>query len=157
MATDPDDRWTRLGELLVARRVAVDPRYRNRRTFCEETGLDYRVIGDLENHRRSNFGGETLAAAENGYRLKTGAIRGYLAGGELVPADASPAAPAADEAPLPADVEEIFYRYPDLEQVWDLTLSEVERRLMIMTTADFRDRNAAARRAVREQGGRRHA
>lgn len=80
--------WKRLGALLIQRRVELDPRFRNRQVFSEETHLDYRLIYDAEQAKRTNFGQSTLAALEQGYRLAPGAIREALAGGDLTPAAA---------------------------------------------------------------------
>lgn len=80
MATYPREAWQRLGELLVARRVELDARYRNRREFARDVQMDYRVIYDIEVARRSNFGTSTLRGLELAYRLPTGALDEYLAG-----------------------------------------------------------------------------
>lgn len=83
MATYPAEAWRRLGALLRARRGALSPSYKHRTTFCEATSLDYRVVFDIEQGKRENFGPETLALLERGYELKPGTITGVLEGGEL--------------------------------------------------------------------------
>ena len=77
------DRWKTLGALLIQRRTALDPRYHNRGAFCEATGLKYRLVYDIEEGRRTNFGTSTLAAIEVAYQLRPSAITAFLAGGEL--------------------------------------------------------------------------
>jgi hypothetical protein len=75
--------WERLGAMLIQRRTALDPRFRNRKAFCDATRLDYRLIYDIEEHRRTNFGSATLAAIEGAYALAPGAIARFLAGSGL--------------------------------------------------------------------------
>jgi hypothetical protein len=83
----------RLGAMLIQRRVSLDSRYRNRRIFAGEAGLDYRLIYDIEEARRANFGASTLAAIEGAYRLRHGAIASAMEGGELeLPESAGPPA-----------------------------------------------------------------
>ena len=55
MASHPRAAWVRLGELLVRRRIELDPRYRNRRTFTSERGVEYRIVNDIELGRRDNY------------------------------------------------------------------------------------------------------
>jgi hypothetical protein len=71
--TDPA--WHNLGALLTDRRVQLAPRYRNRRVFCEEKNLDYRVVSDIESARRSNFSAPMLTAIEVAYEIAEGGIR----------------------------------------------------------------------------------
>lgn len=80
-ADERRDPWVTLGSLLLARRAQIDPRYTNRRLFCEETGLDYRVVYDIEKNKRQNYGPAVLAAIERGYRWAPGSIEAVLAGG----------------------------------------------------------------------------
>jgi DNA-binding XRE family transcriptional regulator len=86
-------------------------------------------------------------------RSAIGALEAHL--GPLT--EPIPDAAAERASSPPPDLVEIFDRYPDLEQVWSLELPPVERRLMIITVADWRDRNAEARRTHHEQDVRRHA
>ena len=98
------ERWQGLGALLIQRRTALSPRYHNRRVFSEATGLNYRVIYDIEEARRTNFGHSTLAAIEAAYKLEPGAISRYLDGGELEPqrGERAGAAPLSVVPDLPA-------------------------------------------------------
>lgn len=82
-STDSADSWQRLGALLKQRRVTLDPRWHNRGAFSEATGLTYRLVYDIEEARRTNFGGSTLSAIEVAYRLTPGAISRFLASGDL--------------------------------------------------------------------------
>jgi hypothetical protein len=95
----PDDAWAHAGELLVQRRIEIDPRYRNRRLFAEERGLNWRLLHDIERAKRRNFEPETITAVEVAYRLVRGSLGRTLAGGDLepLPDDGAPAA----EAPPP--------------------------------------------------------
>ena len=85
MPTDRADAWTRLGQLLVERRIDLNPRYKNRRTFCEERGVDYKVVSDIETTKRTNFGRDTIAHLEVGYEVKAGGIQAVLDGAEVLP------------------------------------------------------------------------
>lgn len=76
--TPPDDAWRRLGDALVARRVQLDTRYSNRSTFADETGVDYRVLFDIENAKRTNFSRKTIAEIELAYGLPVGSIETAL-------------------------------------------------------------------------------
>lgn len=79
----PASSWARLGEMLVQRRVEIDPRYRNRRLFAAERGLNWRLLYDIERAKRTNFESETLAAIEVAYSLVPGSIPRALGGAEL--------------------------------------------------------------------------
>lgn len=72
--------WTALGRLLVARRVALDPAWTNRRQFCEDNdlGRQYRTISDIETGRRDDYSAPILALIERAYRYETGSIARYL-------------------------------------------------------------------------------
>jgi hypothetical protein len=100
----PDPAWQRLADLLIKRRVDIDVRYRNRRTFCAETDIEYRVISDIEGSRRTNFSRPMISQIENAYRLTPGNIQRILQGGDLEPLEpvlrvsqAEMEAPAASE------------------------------------------------------------
>jgi len=99
MPSHPRSAWERLGELLVRRRIELDPRYRNRRTFEAERAPDlYRIINSIELGRRDNYEPGTIAALEAAYDIAPGAIGRALDGGELeVQAVAADTAGAADE------------------------------------------------------------
>lgn len=82
--------WEKLGRLLAGRRTEIDPRWFNRRVFASETGLNWRLLYDVERARRADFRPETLAAFEVAYRLAPGSIGRTLAGGDLERADPPP-------------------------------------------------------------------
>lgn len=82
----PAAAWARLGELLIRRRVQIRPAYAKRSVFCADTGLDYRVVADIEKHRRTNFSPPVIAQLEGGYQLTRGNIERILDGGDLEPA-----------------------------------------------------------------------
>ena len=125
MNSDTGDRWGRLGAYLIQRRTQLSPRFHNRGAFCAATSLKYRLVYDIEEARRTNFGSSTLAAIEAAYRLMPGAIGRFLGGGELetqpVTADAAAAADeigvvrraAAARAPLAAVTAGRLERGPD--------------------------------------------
>lgn len=85
--------WRTLGDLLVTRRVQLDARYSNRRTFVAEThsGKEdswYRMVTSIENGSRTNYARETLAAMEIAYQLTPGSILRTIKSGILEPARA---------------------------------------------------------------------
>lgn len=82
MSDYPPEAWRQLSRLLKSRRVRLDPRYRNRTTFCTETGLHYKLVQDLEGapDTRTNFTDESFALFEFAYQLPEGSIRRSLAG-----------------------------------------------------------------------------
>ncbi|RAY14560.1 hypothetical protein DPM19_12345 [Actinomadura craniellae] len=134
MPTDSaDDPWRRLSHLLVERRVHLGSEYDDRKKFCAATGLNYKLVQDIEKVRRRNFAPPTLAKIEKGYRWRPGSIRDVLAGGEPTP-DGSP----IDIAARPADIElqpghTGYPRWvgddPFLRHIWDFDdAPEAERR-----------------------------
>jgi len=129
--------WVRLGEMLVRRRIALDPRYRNRRTFTAERAPRlYRIINDMELGKRGKFEPATKAAIEAAYDLAPGAIDRAAAGGELVP-PARPLVPAAvPDAPEVIDLMEkmVYARADPLEvKVWETeSISKDDRAKVII-------------------------
>ncbi|MEV0382297.1 hypothetical protein [Nonomuraea sp. NPDC050643] len=131
MDTHTHKAWTRLGELLLGRRVELDVRYRNRRTFAAEVGLDYRVLYDIESARRTNFSDTTKRAIEQAYRLKAGNLDQVLQGGDL---DPSEPILNADRSQPPATLPEPERVYEDdaEQHLWETpALSDTERRQLI--------------------------
>lgn len=74
----PEDRWERVGTALTARREQIDPSYENRSSFAKASGVDYRVLYDIEKGRRHNFTAKTITQIEQAYRLPDGAIESAL-------------------------------------------------------------------------------
>jgi hypothetical protein len=87
MTTAPQGTRKRLGELLVQRRIELNPRWRKRTVFAEDHGLNWRLLYDIERARRDSFSDETLAAIEVAYRWRKGSIAAVIAGGDPVPLD----------------------------------------------------------------------
>jgi len=85
---DNAESWQRLAGELIDRRVALDSRFSNRRLFCQERGIDYRTVSDLENARRDNYGRQTLAKIERAYEWAPGSVRTILEGKEPTPLSA---------------------------------------------------------------------
>ncbi|NJP27064.1 hypothetical protein FLW53_23270 [Microbispora sp. SCL1-1] len=77
------DDWKRLGDQLVARRVELNDAWSNRSTFTQDTGVDYRVVYDLEKARRTNFSPAMIRRLEKAYQLRAGAIHAILAGDDI--------------------------------------------------------------------------
>ena len=81
--------WQRLGDYVVARRIALG--MRDRRTLAAATGVTERTLGKVETGKRVSAG--TLAALENLFGWAPGSCRHILAGGEPVtrlPAEVTP-------------------------------------------------------------------
>lgn len=87
MASPPGPEWQRLAELLTARRVELNDAWRTRQQFCRDTGAEYRIVHDLENAKRTNYSGSTLALIERAYRWQPGSIRAVLDGGDPTPVE----------------------------------------------------------------------
>lgn len=127
MDTPESQRWKRLGKSLLARRVELDLRYRNRRAFAADVGLDYRVLYDIESGRRSNYSDATLHAIERAYRIQAGSIRNALTGGAI-----EPIAPPVEGEARQAATPEPTYSDPAEQKIWEITeLPPVVRRQLI--------------------------
>jgi hypothetical protein len=129
MPTVPQGARKRLGELLVQRRIELNPRWRKRTVFAEDHGLNWRLLYDIERARRDTFSDETLAAVEVAYRWRKGSIAAVLAGGDPAPMgdDASPRDELADlEAELGVDLSSLP---PDVRRIWLSFASAVLRRI----------------------------
>lgn len=92
-------KWERLGRLLETRRAQLDPRYRVRKIFVSESGLNYGLIRDIETAARDNYKDPTISAIELAYRWQEGSIKQVLAGGDPVPLDTA-RSPAGTLPPL---------------------------------------------------------
>jgi hypothetical protein len=102
MVAHPDHAaWKRLGQLLEARRVELNPSYRNRTTFAAERGVDYRLAFDIETAARTNYRRPTLRSVEVGYGWRAGSIGRVLEGGEPEPAPQPELVPSRDSHPAP--------------------------------------------------------
>jgi len=90
--SDSQANWERLAALLSDRRTRLNPQYKSRLKFVEDTGLNQRLVSDLENARRTSYRPTTLGAVETAYRWAPGSIERVLAGGdpvEVAPVSAS--------------------------------------------------------------------
>lgn len=101
--------WKNLARSLRSRRARIDPRFSKRTTFCEATGLHYKLVQDIENapETRTNFTDETFALIEDAYRLVEGSARRTLSGGPLEPL------PTVETAEVPERVTETAEREPE--------------------------------------------
>ena len=75
-----DENWERLGDYVVARRIALG--MRDRRALATATGVTERTLGKVETGKRVSA--STLAALENHFGWAPGSCRQVLAGGEPV-------------------------------------------------------------------------
>ena len=76
----------RLGDLLRYRRIELNSAWQNREVFAAAHDIAVRVVNDLENSRRFNFGPGTRARIEVAYQLAPGSLQRMAAGGPLEPA-----------------------------------------------------------------------
>ncbi len=76
-----DERWQRLGRLLVERRVELG--YTNRTRFASDKGFkNTRVLAAIENAERTNFDATTITSIELAYGWRLGSIKNVLDGGD---------------------------------------------------------------------------
>lgn len=87
----PAEDWLRLGRMLIAQRVALNPEWHNRQKFVNASGLNERLVSDLEKGRRAAYRDSTLDAVENAYHLPQGAIQKALADPEYQFPEVEPA------------------------------------------------------------------
>lgn len=136
MTTNGDSTaWQRLAAMLIQRRTAIDPRFHSRGAFCKATGLKYRLVYDIEEAKRTNFGSGALASIEAAYQLEPGTIRDFLAGEEvsgLTPwLAAVPDAPAAEDATV-HDIMLRVFTDPLERRVWESTKLTEDERLAVI-------------------------
>jgi hypothetical protein len=74
----PDAAWNRLGELLIARRTQIDPSYHSREKFAAVTGLNPRLVYDIERAKRRGFKDSTINSIEHAYEIAPGSVRRAL-------------------------------------------------------------------------------
>ncbi|MBP2704478.1 hypothetical protein JOL79_11695 [Microbispora sp. RL4-1S] len=139
--------WKALGQQLIARRVQLDPAYRNRRTFCEATGMEYRILSDAESGRRANYSKTTLRALEQAYQLSAGSIDRFIAdGGPLETMSVAPGRdrPAAGErTTLEALAGGEGSSDPSIvEQVYEKVLEQMRAAQDSRVAAQLEERNA---------------
>ncbi|HEY3978885.1 MAG TPA: helix-turn-helix transcriptional regulator [Streptosporangiaceae bacterium] len=91
-----DENWERLGDYVVARRIALG--MRDRRALAAATGVTDRTLGKVETGNRVSA--STLAALENEFSWAPGSCRQVLAGGEPVTQTSPDAIPQYDDPTL---------------------------------------------------------
>jgi Helix-turn-helix len=90
-----DEDWKRLGDYVIARRIALG--MRDRRALAAATGVTDRTLGKIENGKRVSA--STLGAVENHLGWTPGSCRRVLTGGEPV-IPAGPSIPHYDDPTL---------------------------------------------------------
>jgi transcriptional regulator with XRE-family HTH domain len=88
--------WQRLGDYVIARRIALG--MRDRRALADATGVSDRTLGKVETGRRVSA--STLGALDNHLGWAPGSCRQILAGAEPAIVAASPAVPRYDDPTL---------------------------------------------------------
>jgi hypothetical protein len=91
-----DEDWQRLGDYVVARRIALG--MRDRRSLAGITGVTERTLGKVETGRRVSA--STLGALDNHLQWSPGSCRQVLAGGEPVVAPGGVSLPHYDDPTL---------------------------------------------------------
>lgn len=91
-----DEDWQRLGDYVVARRIALG--MRDRRSLAVATGVTERTLGKVETGRRVSA--STLGALDNHLQWSPGSCRQVLAGGEPVVAPGGVSLPHYDDPTL---------------------------------------------------------
>src|SRR6266704_1659781 len=91
-----DEDWQRLGDYVVARRIALG--MRDRRGLADATGVSDRTLGKVETGRRVSA--STLGALDNHLGWAPGSCRQILAGAEPGIVAAAPAVPRYDDPTL---------------------------------------------------------
>jgi hypothetical protein len=119
------DAWARLGALLVRRRVELDRRYRNRQLFATERDIEYRLVSDIERHRRQNFEETTIAVIEAAYDLAPGSIGRVLAGGDL----ASPQAVTSQDPGPAQDSDPYGVQLAQIRDELAALLDDIDKRI----------------------------
>jgi transcriptional regulator with XRE-family HTH domain len=92
----PGEDWKRLGDYVVARRIALG--MRDRRALAATTGVTDRTLGKLENGKRVSA--STLGAVENHLGWAPGSCRRILAGGEPIMLTTAPGHSQFDDPTL---------------------------------------------------------
>jgi hypothetical protein len=84
--------WIRLGELLAARRIELDPAWFDRGAFAKARGINLKLTQDIENNARENFTPLTLKEkVAPAYGVTIESVRAVLDDdGELEPTPGSP-------------------------------------------------------------------
>jgi hypothetical protein len=91
-----DEDWQRLGDYVVARRIALG--MRDRRSLAVATGVTERTLGKVETGRRVSA--STLGALDNHLHWAPGSCRQVLAGGEPAVAAGGASLPRYDDPTL---------------------------------------------------------
>jgi transcriptional regulator with XRE-family HTH domain len=91
-----EENWERLGDYVIARRIAVG--MRDRRALAAATGVTERTLGKVETGKRVSA--STLAVLENHFGWAPGSCRQVLAGGEPVGVTPAEGIPQYDDPTL---------------------------------------------------------
>lgn len=153
MVSPSQERWQQLGDMLIQRRVELDARYRYRNAFADDTGLDWRLLYDIEKARRTNFTRSTLSAIEVAYRLEPRSVEEFLDGDEDALVPLPDTAPESPPEPWPP---ERHFDDPAMQAMWDNFWNrfaddeipdEILRPMMLLGDAMFRNLQAGKRSA----------
>jgi hypothetical protein len=161
----------RLGELLIKRRIEMDPAYAPRHAFADSVGLTEEFVADVEHGRMLGLTGEQQALIERAYSWVPGSVAAVLDGkepaaipnvtgsaymsattGTTVAAEASDVVMMDLRTPpddVSDDVKALWNNYPiERRIVWHLPIPWYERELLQEYLHGMR---AAVRRAQQEQ------
>ncbi|BCY10897.1 helix-turn-helix transcriptional regulator [Actinoplanes sp. L3-i22] len=146
--------WKRLGDTVISRRIEL--KMPNRDDLATASGISYRILGDIETGRRSNFDRTTLAKLEQALHWTAGSARTIAEGGEATVAT-RPAAtehpdtatPHANDAALSQDEEPSLARVRNSD-LPDATKAKIIRLLRADQQRAARERDALAENLIRE-------
>lgn len=128
--------WRRLGRLLEEQRGRIEP---NAKKFAARTGLNYRLIYDIEHAARTNYRPAKLAEVEHAYQWEPGSIQRVLDGGDPTPRTDTPRLPDSSEFVINMNDQREL-------QIWASTALSEEERMDFILQLRERDR-------IRNQSG----
>lgn len=99
--TKSDERWERAAKVLAARRVQLDPAYKNLTAFGRDTGVTYKTLQRAEAGTPHNFSSGTLLELDRAYRYQPGSTEALLSGGDPTPIPEEPPMVPAGGTPRP--------------------------------------------------------
>lgn len=144
-----EENWVRLGEKVVAARVAKG--WRTREQLAQVAGFSTRLLGDIENGRRTNYDRAYLAMLEQALGWAEGSVKQILDGRE--PAPAPSAAPTGGASPATLDDEErdILDRIAAIKATPEKLLPERQKRAMIEYARGLLDQHRKDRQELQER------
>lgn len=136
---DVGDEWIRLGEFVVAARVARG--MPTRHDLAEAGGFSTRFLGDIERGRRDNYDPVYIALLEKALGWATGSVKAILAGGEPIEPPPTSGMPTTEDAEIELEIQ----------MIEESDLPERQKREMIRFARQLQHRQQAERQALVER------